>query len=169
MVVLLAATGQLRRGARRDRAAGHGAEQAVARQVAPDRVAGDAARRAAGGQQVGQGVPSWRRHAALRVDVEAALGVEQRAGDLDGVVRRSARERRRRPAQRPAARASVSRDASQPISARQRRAIGGVRTAPAASASTKSGKPRASASSRSSNTFQAMPPGCASTCTAASE
>ena len=63
-------------------AAAHGAEQAVAREVARNFVARDAARGAASGQQVGQRRAVLAQHAAVVVDVQAALGVEQRAGDL---------------------------------------------------------------------------------------
>jgi len=76
---------------RGDEAASHRAQQSIARQVAPDRVARDAARGASGGEQVGQRAAAFTQHAAARIDGQASLGVEQRAGHLDGVQRRHQR------------------------------------------------------------------------------
>ncbi|MNL52857.1 hypothetical protein D3C87_1760650 [compost metagenome] len=71
-----------------DIAARHRAKQSIAGQIARHVVARHAARGAAGSQQIRQGLPIAIQHAALRIDVQAALRMEQRAGDLDGVVRR---------------------------------------------------------------------------------
>src|SRR5947209_1248325 len=51
-------------------------EQAVARQIARSLGAGDADRRAAGREQIRKRPALWVQHARLRIDREAALGME---------------------------------------------------------------------------------------------
>ena len=70
---------------------GNRAQQTIARQIAPHRIAGDAARGAASGQQVGQGGTVWTQHLAMVIDVETALRVKQGACDANGVKRRRQR------------------------------------------------------------------------------
>ena len=65
--------GQNGRRVRRDVATGHGAEEAVAGEIAPDRVARHAPRGAACGQQIGQSLAVLPEHAALGVDVQPTL------------------------------------------------------------------------------------------------
>src|SRR5262245_17169254 len=59
-----------------------GREQSVAGQIAPDARAGNASRRAAACEDVRKRLPVRPQHARLAIDLEAALGMEERAGDL---------------------------------------------------------------------------------------
>lgn len=64
----------------------HGAEQAVARQVAPHGVARDTARSATGCQQIGHGHTVLSQYTGAGVNVQSTLGVKQRACDSHRMV-----------------------------------------------------------------------------------
>jgi len=67
---------------------GHGAEQTIARQVTPHRLTGHTPRSTTCSQQIGQGRAVFAQHTGLCIDVQAPLGMEQGASDLDGMKRR---------------------------------------------------------------------------------
>jgi hypothetical protein len=67
---------------------GNGTEQTIARQITPHFGTRYTPRGTASSIQIGQSLAIGLEHLALRIDVQAALGVKQSAGHLDGVKRR---------------------------------------------------------------------------------
>src|SRR5690349_19772760 len=63
-------------------------QEARAGEIAPVRGPREPARRAAAGEQIGEARTVLAQYARLAVDLQAALGVEQRAGDLGADERR---------------------------------------------------------------------------------